>query len=412
MNTANRARIARKRAQRLGLRLSQRGFVFTLRDENDVTLSVGPLGKVDAYLLERSRPRPPGPAPTLRPSELWRAHIDDYLLTLAAAGQRPATLRLRRALMPRRPGPRPPTQRGHCREAGELAWPPTASIAGRPQKLPQGVARILRLDVRNRPDSAYLGDALPKVRVPHADPRPTSDVAWEAALSKSDARTELMLRLAAECGLRRSEVAAVHSRDLIDVGYPQLLVNGKGGRRRTIPISDYLAALIRDQGEGWLFPNRAGSHLTGEHVGKLVARALPDNWTMHTLRHRFATLTYRGSRNLRAVQTLMGHASIFTTEDIPWSTTMRSAPPPPAHGSELTQGRLSDRSGRIPSSRCGESLREHQMPTHHPSRSWRGCAMCKPHKRRGAGRASKDPAAVKRQLGLIRGYSRRTLERG
>lgn len=49
-------------------------------------------------------------------------------------------------------------------------------------------------------------------------------------------------------------------------------------------------------------------------VGRLVAAALPDRWTMHTLRHRFATRAYRGTRNLRAVQTLLGHASIATTE--------------------------------------------------------------------------------------------------
>lgn len=50
------------------------------------------------------------------------------------------------------------------------------------------------------------------------------------------------------------------------------------------------------------------------------------------------------------------------------------------------------------------------MPNHHhPSRSWRGCAMCKPHKRRGYGRAVKDPVAVKRRLGLKRRYSRRTV---
>jgi hypothetical protein len=52
------------------------------------------------------------------------------------------------------------------------------------------------------------------------------------------------------------------------------------------------------------------------------------------------------------------------------------------------------------------------MPNHHPSRSWLGCAMCKPHKRRGAGRAVKDPVAVKRRLGVNRRYSRRTLDRG
>ena len=47
------------------------------------------------------------------------------------------------------------------------------------------------------------------------------------------------------------------------------------------------------------------------------------------------------------------------------------------------------------------------MPNHHPSRSWRGCAMCKMHKRRGAGRAVKDPIAVVRKLGKRRRLSRR-----
>lgn len=49
------------------------------------------------------------------------------------------------------------------------------------------------------------------------------------------------------------------------------------------------------------------------------------------------------------------------------------------------------------------------MPNHHPSRSWRGCAMCKPHKRRGAGRPAKDPVSVHRRLGRSRRYSRRSL---
>lgn len=51
------------------------------------------------------------------------------------------------------------------------------------------------------------------------------------------------------------------------------------------------------------------------------------------------------------------------------------------------------------------------MPNHHPSRSWRGCAMCKPHKRRGVGRSVKDPVATRRRLGYARRYSRRMLER-
>ncbi|MCZ9308824.1 hypothetical protein ACUY3K_06775 [Corynebacterium uberis] len=49
------------------------------------------------------------------------------------------------------------------------------------------------------------------------------------------------------------------------------------------------------------------------------------------------------------------------------------------------------------------------MPNHHPSRSWRGCALCKPHKRRGTGRAGRDPFAVRRQLGAARRYARHDL---
>jgi len=51
------------------------------------------------------------------------------------------------------------------------------------------------------------------------------------------------------------------------------------------------------------------------------------------------------------------------------------------------------------------------MPSHHPSRTWRGCAMCKPNKRRGAGRAVKDPVAVLRQLGKRKRLRRNDLGR-
>jgi hypothetical protein len=57
---------------------------------------------------------------------------------------------------------------------------------------------------------------------------------------------------------------------------------------------------------------------------------------------------------------------------------------------------------------CGV-LKGTSMPNHHPSRSWRGCAMCKPHKRKGAGRAVKDPVAVVRKLGKRKRLSRRYL---
>ena len=103
----------------------------------------------------------------------------------------------------------------------------------------------------------------------------------------------------------------------------KLLVHGKGGKKRVVPISDSLAQAIRRgpaghtpgaPADGWLFPARDNGPVTAQYVGQLVADALPDNWTMHTLRHRFATRAYRGTRNLRAVQVLLGHESIATTE--------------------------------------------------------------------------------------------------
>lgn len=167
---------------------------------------------------------------------------------------------------------------------------------------------------------------LPRMRIGEALPNPVPDLAWREALQRADPRVSLMLRLAAEAGLRRAEVASVHTRDLIDgVGGAQLVVHGKGGKQRMVPLSPSLAALIAagarghspaQPADGWLFPaeRRGSGHLHPAHVGRLVSAVLPADYTMHKLRHRFATRAYRGTRNLRAVQTLLGHASVKTTE--------------------------------------------------------------------------------------------------
>ena len=313
-NTKNRARIARARAQRLGLTLTQRGIVFTLTDTDNVTLAVGVLGTVDAYLLARANPRKPGPPRSTRPPAAWRRHVDDYLLTLAAGGQRETTIRHRYSHL--------------CMVARGLGCPPEKVTA---EKLLNWLGRRQHLAPETRHGyrstlvgffawmyqtgriPVYLGDALPKVRIPKAPPRPASDAAWQAALGKADRRTELMLRLAGELGLRRAEIAQVHASHFDD-GRRELLVYGKGGAQRIVPVPDYLAAMIRESGTGWLFPNRAGGHLSPQHVGKLISRALPDHWSAHTLRHRMATRAFKGSRNIRAVQELLGHASVATTE--------------------------------------------------------------------------------------------------
>jgi integrase len=55
-------------------------------------------------------------------------------------------------------------------------------------------------------------------------------------------------------------------------------------------------------------------HLKPATVGCLIGEMMPKGYTMHTLRHRFASAAYRGSRNVRAAQVLHGHQSIDTTE--------------------------------------------------------------------------------------------------
>lgn len=115
--------------------------------------------------------------------------------------------------------------------------------------------------------------------------------------------------------MRRAEVAQAHSSDLIedDDGY-WLVVHGKGGKQRTVPILEDLAAELIALGKGYFFPSRySAGHLTAGHVGVLIARLLPDDYTMHQLRHMFGTRAYRVKRDLFAVQALLGHADPATT---------------------------------------------------------------------------------------------------
>ena len=123
-----------------------------------------------------------------------------------------------------------------------------------------------------------------------------------------------MVRLAAELGMRRREVALVHTRDLIqqDDGW-SLVVHGKGARIRVLPLHDELASELRMLPDGYAFPSRTGGHITPGHVGKIVTALLPQGVTMHALRHRFATRAYAMTKDVFVVQQLMGHAKPETT---------------------------------------------------------------------------------------------------
>lgn len=123
-----------------------------------------------------------------------------------------------------------------------------------------------------------------------------------------------MIRLAGELGLRRGEVAVVHSKDIVKNGAGHsLIVHGKGAKDRLVPLPRGLAVVLREYGDGYIFPGDDNGHLSPRYVGKLISRTMPEGWTMHTLRHRFATRAYALDRDLLTVQTLLGHASPTTT---------------------------------------------------------------------------------------------------
>lgn len=138
-----------------------------------------------------------------------------------------------------------------------------------------------------------------------------------------------MVRLAGEAGLRRAEIAQVHRNDVIwDGDGWSLIVNGKGGKQRVVPINTSLAEQIQrgpswlgdHVGGGYLFPsidrwgNVVADHLTADRVGRLISDLMPDGWSAHKLRHRYATRGFAGTKNLRAVQEALGHASVATTQ--------------------------------------------------------------------------------------------------
>lgn len=313
----------RKAAKLLGLRVVKCGSTYRILDGDDQVLHEGLFDAAVAFLA--ARPRPPFKYRYKELPEGWAQPIEDYLLSLAAGGQRETTLKARRSYLTRIArglGCPPETVTGEMLVdwfGRQTHWTPETRKGYR-----SSARGFFSWAYRTGRVAVYLGDEIPKPRPPQASPRPAPDDALRAALSAADARTTLMLRLAAECGLRRAEVAQLHTRDVIEgVDGAQLAVHGKGGKRRVVPIGDDLATVLRRGAaghtpgtapQGWLFPDGRGGHLEPHWVGELVSAVLPEGYTMHTLRHRFATRAYRGTRNLRAVQKLLGHASIATTE--------------------------------------------------------------------------------------------------
>jgi integrase len=161
-----------------------------------------------------------------------------------------------------------------------------------------------------------VSDALPKVRPSTPCPRPATDDIWADLLAAAAPRERLMARLAGEAGLRRAEVARAHRDDLVADGHGwSLIVHGKGGKQRVVPLTADLAATIQAHcTAGFLFPGRVDGHASVPYVGQLISKLMPAGWSIHKLRHRYATHGFAGTGNLRAVQEALGHTSVATTQ--------------------------------------------------------------------------------------------------
>jgi len=247
----------------------------------------------------------------------WETEIESYTSWLTASGASPQTLRLKRGYLRRLStgchprGPWTVTTDDLARFVACPTWKPETRKSAR--NTIRGFYAWAHHTGRIRRNPAV---ALPPVRTPPAHPRPAPAPIVADALAAADERGRQMILLALLGGLRRAEIAQVHTQDITDdLTGRTLTVHGKGGKTRRVPLHPDLAELLTCATDGYLFPGRRpGTHLHPQHVGDLLARALGPGWGAHSLRHRFATDTYRGSRDIRAVQELLGHAQVSTTQ--------------------------------------------------------------------------------------------------
>ena len=157
---------------------------------------------------------------------------------------------------------------------------------------------------------------IPAIRATRGIPRPAPEHSVRVGLNAQDVRTRLMILLAVRIGLRCREVCQVRTDDVVpDLVGHSLIVRGKGGHERLVPISHDVVVEIRQAASGYLFPGQIDGHLSASYVSKLISNALPPGITAHQLRHRYATRAYQlGGRDIAAVQRLLGHAYVSTTQ--------------------------------------------------------------------------------------------------
>jgi integrase/recombinase XerC len=139
-------------------------------------------------------------------------------------------------------------------------------------------------------------------------------------------RDKAILEVLYSCGIRLTELTGLKVQD-IDREGRLVRVLGKGNKERIVPLGRQAAGAVaayleerRDPpGDAPFLLNARGGRLTGRSVARIVDKYLVHLATMkkvspHTLRHTFATHLLEGGADLRAIQDLLGHASLSTTQ--------------------------------------------------------------------------------------------------
>jgi integrase/recombinase XerC len=166
---------------------------------------------------------------------------------------------------------------------------------------------------------------LPMPKLGRRLPRPIGEQdLMHAVQAAAGLRIRPWLVLAGWAGLRAKEIALLRRGAVLDRAWPPVLIIAKdatkGRSERVVPMSEFVLAELRPvlPPSGWVFrrldgqpgPNRPHliSQLSNRHLHSCGVQE-----TLHQLRHRFGSGTYRANRDLRVVQELLGHESPMTT---------------------------------------------------------------------------------------------------
>ena len=176
-------------------------------------------------------------------------------------------------------------------------------------------------------ESPQLGDHLPEVLTTEEVDRLEQAIdlsKWEGQRNKA------IIEVLFSCGLRVSELVTLRLSDLyLEEHFVRVI--GKGRKERLVPISESAVRQlqlwfidrnlmdIKPGEEDYVFLNRRGAHLTRTMILIMIKRlgeeaGISKTISPHTLRHSFATALLAGGADLRAIQAMLGHESIGTTE--------------------------------------------------------------------------------------------------